>query len=284
VRLSRSFPRAGKILAAASVAIGALVTSIAVATPAFASASGDLATATNNARAAAGLPALQLDSQLSAVAQAWAEKLAASNVLSHNAALRSQVSNWTYLGENVGMAADVASVQTAFMDSPEHRDNILNSHYTQMGVGAATSTYPSCGCQVLWVVVDFRRPATSSVAAAAKPAAAKPAAAKPASTTAAASHASTPTAVAVAPSARTQGAPTNAGSAAAVPVPPAAPVPPGAQRQASASPQASASASASALGTQLAAAAASPTPASGATDPVSRVLSFASLVSALPSN
>jgi hypothetical protein len=29
-----------------------------------------------------------------------------------------------------------------------------------MGVGSATSIYPSCGCPVLWVVVDFRRPVT----------------------------------------------------------------------------------------------------------------------------
>jgi hypothetical protein len=35
-----------------------------------------------------------------------------------------------------------------------------------MGVGSATSIYPSCGCPVLWVVVDFRRPATLPVAAA----------------------------------------------------------------------------------------------------------------------
>jgi uncharacterized protein YkwD len=266
--------RLGKLLVAASVAVGALATSTALAAPAFASPSGDLAAATNSARAAAGLPALQLDGQLNAVAQAWAQHLAAANVLSHNGALRSQVSNWTYLGENVGMAGDIPSVQQAFMNSPEHRANILNSHYTEMGVGSATSTLPSCGCQVLWVVVDFKRPATAPAAPApAQPAPAKPAPPKPA------------------PVQPTAPKPVTQQAAPKAPAPvqhPAAPVvnrvastPAGAQTPtAPASP--SASASASNLGVQLVAAASSPAATSGAGDPVSRLLTFATVMSGLP--
>ena len=93
-----------------------------------------------------------------------ANKLAAAGVLSHNPAVRTQVTNWNVLGENVGMAGDVPTVQNAFMHSPEHKANILDPRYTQMGVGSATSIYPSCGCPVLWVVVDFRRPATVTTA------------------------------------------------------------------------------------------------------------------------
>ena len=62
------------------------------------------------------------------------------------------------------MAGDIPTVQAAFMASPEHKANILDPRYTQMGVGSATSIYPSCGCPVLWVVVDFRRPATVTTA------------------------------------------------------------------------------------------------------------------------
>ena len=62
------------------------------------------------------------------------------------------------------MAGDVPTVQNAFMHSPEHKANILDPRYTQMGVGSATSIYPSCGCPVIWVVVDFRRPATVTIA------------------------------------------------------------------------------------------------------------------------
>ena len=150
-----------RLVAAVAVAATAFVGSAALATPALASPAGDLGAATNAARAAAGLPALALDAQLTAVAQGWANQLAAAGTLSHNPALRTQVTNWNVLGENVGMAGDIPSVQAAFMASPAHRDNILDPRFTQMGVASATSTYASCGCAVLWVVVDFRRPATA---------------------------------------------------------------------------------------------------------------------------
>src|SRR5450432_661891 len=132
--------------------------------------------------AALASPALALNAQLSAVAQAWADQLAAAGVLSHNPALRNQVSDWSVLGENVGMAGDVPTVQTAFMASPPHRANILDPRYTQMGVGSATSIYPSCGCKVLWVVVDFRRPMSVATPSAPKttPTPVKPATVKPA--------------------------------------------------------------------------------------------------------
>jgi len=156
--------RTARWVAALSLIVTALAGSAAFAGAASASPAGDLATATNTARASAGLAPLSVNAQLSAVAQAWANKLAAANVLSHNPALQAQVSNWTVLGENVGMAGDVPTVQAAFMASPHHKANILDPRYTQMGVGSATSIYPSCGCPVLWVVVDFRRPATASAA------------------------------------------------------------------------------------------------------------------------
>jgi len=152
-------------VAAFAVAATAVVGSAALATPALASSAGDLGAATNAARASAGLPALALDGQLTAVAQAWANQLAAAGTLSHNPALRTQVTNWNVLGENVGMAGDIPSVQAAFMASPAHRDNILDPRYTQMGVASATSMNASCGCQVLWVVVDFRHPASAAVSA-----------------------------------------------------------------------------------------------------------------------
>jgi len=280
VRLTLTQParlrgRLGKFLVAASVAVGALAASTAMATPAFASPSGDLAAATNSARAAAGLPALQLDGQLNAVAQAWAQHLAAANALSHNGALRSQVSNWTYLGENVGMAGDIPSVQQAFMNSPEHRANILNSHYTVMGVGSATSTLPSCGCQVLWVVVDFKRPATVPAA----PAPAQPAPAKPAPPQPAAPKPAAPKPAAAKPAAPKPVAPVQH---AAVPAANRAASTPASVQTPTAQASPSASASASNLGVQLVAAASSPAATSGAGDPVSRLLTFATVMSGLP--
>jgi len=245
--------RASKWVAMLSLVATALVGSAALASPAFASPAGDLGAATNVSRAGDGLPALALNAQLNAVAQAWANQLAAAGVLSHNPALRNQVSDWSVLGENVGMAGDVPTVQAAFMASPPHRANILDPRYTQMGVGSATSIYPSCGCKVLWVVVDFRRP-TSVVTPAPKttPVPAKPATvtpAKPVTKTAV----TTPAKVVPVTKQTTTVAGVSSGVVAA---------------------------SATALRTQLAA---STDPAGATSDPVGRMLNFASVLSTLPS-
>lgn len=273
-RLCLRLPRVGTFVAALSVVsavIASVAASTALATPAFASTSGNLAAATNSSRAAAGLPALQLNAQLNSVAQAWANHLAATNDLEHNGALRSQVSNWTNLGENVGMAGDIASVQQAFMNSPEHRANILNPKYTEVGVGSATSTYPSCGCTVLWVVVDFKRPATAAAPVQPAPKVAPvqkaPPVVTPAKPVTGAHKAVTANNSANNPATHAALAATHA----AAPTTPSNAVTP---------PSPSASSSALALGNKLAAAAANPDDAT--TDPVSRVLTFASVMSRLP--
>ena len=222
--------RTARWVAALSLTVTALVGSAAFASSALASPASDLATATNTARVSAGLPALTENAQLDAVAQAWANKLAAAGVLSHNPAVRTQVTNWTVLGENVGMAGDVPTVQNAFMHSAEHKANILDPRYTQMGVGSATSIYPSCGCPVLWVVVDFRRPVTVTTApiapktpvktvvkpATTKPATTKPVAVKPAAPKAAAVTRHVATAATVTVTAPAAAAPTAVPSATAL--------------------------------------------------------------------
>jgi hypothetical protein len=244
--------RPARWVAALSLTVTALVGTAAFASSAYASPAGDLATATNTARVSAGLAPLTVNAQLNAVAQAWANNLAATGTLSHNPGLRTQVADWTVLGENVGMAGDVPTVQNAFMHSPEHKANILDPRYTQMGVGSATSIYPSCGCPVLWVVVDFRRPATLPVATAP---AAPQAPVKQATTKAPAVTGST---AKTAPKVTVASAPTTATVTASTPT--VAP-------------------SATALRSQLAASA---SPASTG-DPVSRMLNFATVLSQLPS-
>jgi cysteine-rich secretory family protein len=251
-----------------SLVATALIGSAALAAPAFASPAGDLGSATNAARVSNGLPALATNAQLNAVAQAWANKLAAAGVLSHNPALRTQVSDWSVLGENVGMAGDIPSVQAAFMASPPHRANILDPRYTQMGVGSATSIYPSCGCQVLWVVVDFRRPTTvapATTAPAPKPAPAK-VVAKVATTTSKPTAKPSVQTTAKAPAAPVVAAKTVTTAVTVATVPGAV--------------SGVVAASATALQTQLAA---SSDPTGSVSDPVGRMLSFASVLSQLPS-
>jgi uncharacterized protein YkwD len=91
-------------------------------------------------RAAAGLAAIPVNDVAVAKAQAWAEKLARDNALSHsNLAQGLEALCWRALAENVGYGGSVAEVQDGYMRSPGHRANILNARWDAVGVGYATT-------------------------------------------------------------------------------------------------------------------------------------------------
>jgi uncharacterized protein YkwD len=112
----------------------------------------------NSARDDAGRPALSTSSDLTSVARAWASTMASGNTLKHNPKLTSQVHGWRYVGENVGVGGDVASLHRAFMNSAPHKANILDRDYTPIGVGVAS------GHGRMWVVEVFRTPSGSTSA------------------------------------------------------------------------------------------------------------------------
>lgn len=100
----------------------------------------------NHARDAHGLKPLTVATGTTAVASDWTAHLADAGELSHNPGLAHDLaahgsSDWTVYGENVG----VGSVTTpddlfqAYMDSPEHRDNILTADYRYVGVAVQFS-------------------------------------------------------------------------------------------------------------------------------------------------
>ncbi len=60
-----------------------------------------------------------------------------------------RVTNWTILGENVGVGNTVLSLHQAFMNSPAHLQNILYGSYRHVGVGTVTKNGR------LWVTVVF---------------------------------------------------------------------------------------------------------------------------------
>jgi peptidoglycan hydrolase-like protein with peptidoglycan-binding domain len=146
-------------LATASV-VGAtsLIAALGVATTAHADAaeSSSYLSDLNAERVAHGLRPLTERADLDSVAQRWADHMAAADVLSHNPALTSQVANWQTVGENVGEGPDVASLDAAFWNSPGHRANILDTSYTEVGLGSTWSN------GVLWITVDFRKPMVST--------------------------------------------------------------------------------------------------------------------------
>jgi len=92
----------------------------------------------NAERHAVGRPSLTLKSDLTTIARNHSKKMAADGTIYHNNNLGNDISgNWYAAGENVGMGPDCKSVHDAFMASPGHKANILDTDYNQVGVGVA---------------------------------------------------------------------------------------------------------------------------------------------------
>ncbi len=90
---------------------------------------------------------LVLSPQLTAAAQRHSQDMAVSRRMSHTGSdgstMRSRIDDtqyrWSTIGENVAMGQPTAAaVMTAWMNSPGHRQNILNPAFTELGVGYAT--------------------------------------------------------------------------------------------------------------------------------------------------
>lgn len=104
----------------------------------------DLLTRTNDARAAAGIPLLTAQNGITDLARKWAGVLAQRGALSHNPDLANQLvtsgaPRWTSTAENVGQGGSSAAVFQAYMNSAGHRDNILRTSVTTIGIGSARS-------------------------------------------------------------------------------------------------------------------------------------------------
>src|SRR5581483_7376187 len=140
--------------------VGAMASPAGAANP---GAEGQFLSLLNGSRAQAGLAPLADDAGLTSIARTWTDHLAAAGTLSHNPSLAVEVpSDWLRYGENVGMGGDVPSIETAFMNSPEHRANILGD-YNTVGIGVDVTPAGE-----MFVTVDFLK-VPNAVAAAAAP-------------------------------------------------------------------------------------------------------------------
>jgi hypothetical protein len=120
----------------------------------------DLTGMTNADRVSRGLKALSTANDLQALAQQRADEMTRSGRLAHTTNLGSKVSGWQRLGENVGRGPKLTDIETAFMNSPSHRENILDPSFTQLGVGVTFD-----GTQYFYVAVIFRQPGGVATAA-----------------------------------------------------------------------------------------------------------------------
>jgi uncharacterized protein YkwD len=91
----------------------------------------------NAARTGAGLATLAPSPHAMDKAQAWAEHLARTGTLEHSSLSDGMPEGWRRLGENVGRGPSVAAVEQGFLDSPHHRDNVLDDAFNWVGTGSA---------------------------------------------------------------------------------------------------------------------------------------------------
>jgi uncharacterized protein YkwD len=140
-------------------------TTTAVATAASRGLVAQEFTLVNADRKAAGLPALTESAALDRIATARAQDMVTAGYFGHYRPgdrtlavlelLRANGVSFTWYGENIiwesgQPAASIANHFNAWwMNSPEHRANILNTHYGHIGIGVVTS-----GARV-YMVEDF---------------------------------------------------------------------------------------------------------------------------------
>ncbi|USN92170.1 MAG: hypothetical protein H6782_04835 [Candidatus Nomurabacteria bacterium] len=123
---------------------------------------------TNQERAGLSETPLQRSAILDRAAELKAQHMAQNEYFSHFSP--DGVSPWywfdkigyayAYAGENLAIHfTDSEEVVKAWMESPAHRENIVNEHYTEIGVGTAKGKYE--GYNTIYVVQLFGRPAVS---------------------------------------------------------------------------------------------------------------------------
>lgn len=94
----------------------------------------------NGLRASRGLGPMQRHSGLDGVARTWATQMAASGKLSHNPNLAKQApAGWKKLGENVGVGGTESALFAAFVNSPGHFANLVDSQFNQIGVSVVSA-------------------------------------------------------------------------------------------------------------------------------------------------
>lgn len=118
-----------------------------------------LLTLHNRQRAEADKPELKLSDALTAVAQRYAEHLAASGKFGHQeqGALRDRLQAAGYdfrrAGENIARGQRTpGAVVNSWLKSPPHRD-ILLGDFDEVGFGYARAPAPGSGSEITWVAV-----------------------------------------------------------------------------------------------------------------------------------
>jgi len=127
---------------------------------------------TNASRSSLELPTLHENSLLDASAQAKAEDMLANQYFAHTSPAGLTPWSWIkgggysykYAGENLAVHYQEAEdVEAGWMASPTHRANIVDTRYTDIGVGVAQGEYE--GFPAVFVVQHFGAPSAGEAPA-----------------------------------------------------------------------------------------------------------------------
>jgi len=147
------------IVVAAAVIVGGAWAAAADGVPEPLSADEERAVALVNAdREAQGLPPLRVDMTLVALAREHAQDMIDRNYAGHTTPegetfqdrLARYGVSYRVAGENLAMNVSVDAAERVLMNSPVHRRNILDSAFTEIGVGVR---YGAAGA--VYVVQEF---------------------------------------------------------------------------------------------------------------------------------
>ncbi len=152
------------IIVAAAVGPSAMVYSSAITT-------SNVLSLTNESRQDYNLPVLAFNDKLAQAAQAKANDMAAKGYFSHTTPDGHspwwfiQNAGYSYIAAGENLAVDFTqaeSVETAWMNSPGHRANILNSSFEEIGIGIASGQFQ--GHNTTFVVQMFGTPVAQQIA------------------------------------------------------------------------------------------------------------------------
>jgi uncharacterized protein YkwD len=101
-------------------------------------------------RSAYGRGQLTPVADATAKAEAQAQAMANAHQLFHSSLASGIDPGWFTIGENVGYGPNIEAVENAFIASPDHRANMLNSAFNQVGIGVATTPDG-----LVWIAEEF---------------------------------------------------------------------------------------------------------------------------------
>jgi len=134
---------------------------------------GSLIALANSSRAQAGLGDLSNNSQLESAAFAKANDMLEKDYFAHTSPegktpwdfIKEAGYGYVYAGENLAIGyTDAAELHNAWMNSPSHRDNILNPNFKEIGIAVASGEYEGSETTVvvqMFGSTDYSQPQSS---------------------------------------------------------------------------------------------------------------------------